>query len=297
MWVLVTFCAAAFQSGRTALQHRLRALLSVSGAGFVRYAYGAPIALLAVLIAWRVGEPIPHAPTRFWPFVVGAGIAQIFGTVFLIRAFDARGFAIGTVFSKTEVVQVAVFSSVFLGESLRVVGWLAAFVCLVGIALLVAKDGIAAVLRFDRGSLFGIASGGLFGLAAVSIRAASKSLVDSVGGGHAIMRAIVTLAVMNTVQTILHGGYLLLREPGQVSLAFKHWRSSAIVGVLSVCGSAGWALGMTLQNAARVRTVGQIELLFTFAISRFALRERHVRREYLAALLVLGGVVGVLVAG
>ena len=48
MWWIVTLCAAAFQTSRTAFQHRLRALLSVSGAGFVRYIYGAPIALSAV---------------------------------------------------------------------------------------------------------------------------------------------------------------------------------------------------------------------------------------------------------
>jgi drug/metabolite transporter (DMT)-like permease len=297
MWILATFLAAGFQAGRTSLQHRLRALLSVSGAGFVRYVYGAPLAVLAVTVSHLAGAPLPNPPLRFWPIVVVAGVAQIFGTVFLIRAFDARGFAIGTVFSKTEVVQVAVFSALFLGESLRWLGWISAFVCLGGIVLLVAKEGVAAVLQFDRGAMYGLAAGGLFGLAAVSIRAASKSLSDEIGSGHVFMRALFTLAVMNTLQTVLHGGYLLIREPEQVRLACKYWRSSAIVGVLSVCGSAAFALGFTMQNAARVRMVGQIELLFTFAISRLILRDRHVRSEYLAAALVLLGVVGVLIAG
>ena len=123
MWIPVTLVAAAFQTSRTALQHRLRALLSVSGAGFVRYVYGAPLSALAVLVAWRAGVAWPHIDPRFWPVIAGGGIAQILGTIFLIRAFDARDFAVGTVFSKTEVVQVAVFSTVLLGEPLQWGGW------------------------------------------------------------------------------------------------------------------------------------------------------------------------------
>ena len=34
------------------------------------------------------------------------------------------------------------------------------------------------------------------------------------------MKAIIALAVMNTMQTVIHGGYLVWREPGQVRLGF-----------------------------------------------------------------------------
>ena len=45
MWIPITISAAVFQTARTATQQRLRSLLSVSGAGFVRYLYGAPFAI------------------------------------------------------------------------------------------------------------------------------------------------------------------------------------------------------------------------------------------------------------
>jgi hypothetical protein len=48
MWIAVTVVAASFQAVRTALQHRLRGVLSVNGTGLVRYAFGAPIALAAM---------------------------------------------------------------------------------------------------------------------------------------------------------------------------------------------------------------------------------------------------------
>ena len=294
MWIPITMLAALLQTARTAMQQRLRALLSVSGAGFVRYVYGAPLSLAAVGVGIAIGTRFPHVPTRFWPIIAGAGVAQILGTVFLISAFDARDFAIGTVYSKTEVVQVAVFSLVFLGESLHPLGWVAVGVCMAGILILASKGRriTLSTLR-DPAGMYGLAAGGLFGLAAVGIRAASKSLTDS----PTVMRAIVTLAAMNTIQTVVHGSYLMARERPQLGLAFKHWRSSSIVGVLSVCGSACWAIAFTLQNAARVRTFGQIELLVTFVVARVWLHERHSRKEIAASGLVLVGVVGVMLFG
>ena len=145
----------------------------------------------------------------------------------------------------------------------------------------------------DRAALLGLFAGTGFGLAPVSIRAATQSLGDS----PALVRAIVALAVMNTMQTVIHGGYLAVRERDQIALAFHHWRSSSVVGVLSVCGSACWSWAFALQNAARVRTFGQIELLFTFAVAHWWLHERHSRRELTGASLVLVGVLGVMIAG
>ena len=273
------------------MQQRLRSLLSVSGAGFVRYVWGAPIAFAAVAVMAASGQHLPSLPARFWPLIACGGLAQIVATILLISAFDARGFAVGTVYSKTEVVQVAIFSAVLLGEALRPLGWAATLLCLGGVVVLA---GGRAVLRHpDRAAVLGLFAGSGFGLAAVAIRAASQSLGDS----PALVRAIVALAVMNTIQTVVHGGYLAIREPPQLGLAFRHWRSSSKVGVLSVCGSACWAWAFSLQNAAKVRTFGQIELLFTFAIAHWWLRERQTRREYAGAALVLAGVLGVMVAG
>ncbi|MEP7201105.1 MAG: DMT family transporter [Ilumatobacteraceae bacterium] len=291
MWMIVTVAAAIFQTSRTAMQQRLRSLLSVSGAGFVRYVWGAPIALAAVAVIAISGQRLPSPPARFWPLIAGGGIAQIVATILLISAFDSRGFAVGTVYSKTEVVQVAVFSAVLLDETLRPLGWLSTVLCMAGVVLL--AGGRTLLRNPDRAALLGLFAGTGFGLAAVGIRAATQSLGDS----PAIVRAVVALAVMNTMQTIIHGGYLTVREREQLGLAFRHWRSSSVVGMLSVCGSACWAWAFALQNAARVRTFGQIELLFTLAVAHWWLHERNTRREFAGAGLVLAGVLGVMLAG
>jgi drug/metabolite transporter (DMT)-like permease len=288
IWIPITLAGACFQTFRTAKQQKLRALMSVNGAGFVRYLYGAPVGLAAVGVLAATGHDLPSIPWRFWPFVTGSGVAQVFGTVFLIRAFDARNYAIGTVYSKTEVVQVALFSTVLLGEPLPLLGWLAVAICFSGVVVL--AGGLPLGKLADRAARFGMAAGGLFALASVGIRASSQSLGDH----PAFTRAIVTLAAMNTIQTVVQGAQVALREREQLRLAFTTWRSSAVVGLLSVGGTACWSWAFSLQNAARVRTLGQVELLITFVVARLWLGERHTKREIAASVLVLLGALGVI---
>src|SRR3546814_4018846 len=68
MWIPITIAAATFQILRTSRQHRLRELLSPIGAGYVRYLYGAPLALL-LAGTWfgALDHPVPEVPARFWP--------------------------------------------------------------------------------------------------------------------------------------------------------------------------------------------------------------------------------------
>ena len=69
------------------------------------------------------------------------------------------------------------------------------------------------------------------------------------------------------------------------------------VGLFSLLGSIGWAWALTLENAAKVRTLGQVELIMAFAIAYVRLGERHGRSDYLASALVLVGVVTVTLLG
>jgi drug/metabolite transporter (DMT)-like permease len=296
VWVPITLAAATFQVLRPSRQHLLRSVLSVNGAGFVRYSYGFPLAVVAALVTFvLVGEEVPPIPGRFWLIVGGAGVAQILATVALLRAFDLRDFAIGTVYAKSEVVIVAIVSALALDEPLQPIGWLGAVVCMIGVAWLAAPQHVRDVLTSaaDPAALMGIFAAAGFAVAAVGIRAASETL----GDGPAWDRALVTLTAMLGVQTLLNGTQLAVSDPGQLTAVARHWRRALPVGILSICGSAGWALAVTLTNAAKVRTLGQVELLIAFGISIWVLHERHTRAEYAASALVLAGILAVIILG
>jgi drug/metabolite transporter (DMT)-like permease len=67
----------------------------------------------------------------------------------------------------------------------------------------------------------------------------------------------------------------------------KNWRISCLVGITGVVGSYAWFLAFTLQNAAYVRALGQIELVFTFLASYFFLKEKNSQTEILGIFLII----------
>ena len=148
MWVLITLAAATFQILRTARQHELRSVLSTTAAGFVRYAYGAPLAVaLSVLLFGALDRPFPGVPSRFWIFVVIGGICQILATVALLQAFKVRDFAIGTVYAKSEVLLVAGLGAVGIEPALSPLGWTGAVLVTIGVVTLASRGSIASFVR------------------------------------------------------------------------------------------------------------------------------------------------------
>jgi drug/metabolite transporter (DMT)-like permease len=296
MWIPITLAAATFQILRTARQHELRSVLSTTAAGFVRYAYGAPLALaLSIVLFVVLGRPLPVVPGRFWAVVVGAGICQIIGTVALLRSFKMRDFAVGTVYAKSEVLMVVALGAVGVGRALAPAGWLGAVLVTAGVAWLASRGSLPGLLRRagDPAAVMGLLAGAGFAGAAIGIGAASRSLE----GAPSFDRAVLTLTVLLTFQTVLNAGWFAVVEPAEIGRTFRAWRPAVWVGVFSLLGSIGWAWGFTLESAAKVRTLGQVELLIAFAIAHVTLGERHTRSDYAASALVLVGVVIVTVFG
>ena len=66
---------------RSSCWRDVRRIWNVAAAGFVRYAYGAPLALVLSIVMFVVlGRDLPQVPGRFWPTIAVAGVSQIVGT-------------------------------------------------------------------------------------------------------------------------------------------------------------------------------------------------------------------------
>ena len=135
-------------------------------------------------------------------------------------------------------------------------------------------------------ALCGLGTGLMFSFTTVFIKLANQSLP----GPSLVVKALFAVLVTNTLQTLMQGGWLLWREPAQLRRAFTTWRSSMWVGTLSACGSACWFIGFVLTDVALVRSVGQIEIVFTLLFSKFYLKEQVKRTDIAGLALVVGGV-------
>ncbi|MBN2740345.1 MAG: EamA family transporter [Rhodobacteraceae bacterium] len=273
-------------------KHLASARLSVGGATFSRFLFGFPLAaLVAVTFLSVTATPWPHLSAAFWGFVLAGGASQVAATFLTVALFSMRNFAVGVAFTKTETVQVALFSTVILGEWVGPLGWLGILVGMVGVLLLTKQPGAARLNLRAVG--YGIGAGALFGLSSIFYRGATLELQPL----EFFARAIVALACATFAQSIGMGMYLRLREPGELRRVLSAWRSTIWVGIAGVMGSAGWFTAFSLQNAAFVRALGQVEIVFTLLASVLVFHERLHRREAVGIALVVGSLVVIVLAG
>jgi len=293
IWIPITIFAAFMQNLRFMLQKHLKdTRLSTGGATFSRFIFAAPwaVVILAGLVVSGLRD-LPGVNPRFFILAATGGVAQIVATLCVVALFAERNFTVGITLKKTETMQTALFALLILGDTVSPWGLVAIVAGLAGVVLLSDPPGHAPALGwrkriFNKASGLGVTSGALFGMAATGYRGASLALPD----GDFIMRAATTLAFVTVFQTILMGLWLSVREPGQVQCVLKSWRVTALVGITGVLGSLGWFMAFTLENAAYVKALGQIELIFTFAASVFYFHEKSSRRELSGIALIVASI-------
>ncbi len=282
-WLLLTFLGAFLQNIRSFLQRRITDKLSINGSSFVRFLFAIPLAILLVLL---LVDRIPSLPWTFLGYVIAGGVAQIIGTSCLISAVVKGNFSVGTTLSKTEAAQAALFGLVVLGDAITASIALGILVSLAGVACLSWSQG-SFLSNLSRRSLFlGLISGTGFAVAAVCFRGASLSLEF----GEFFERAALTVLVAVSLQSIIMGAYLLVREPGELARVFQNWRISSVIGCVGMLASLCWFSAMTLNSAAIVRAVGQIELLFTLLTTIWLFKERLRIVQLLGMVLIVAGI-------
>ena len=298
-WIPITLFAAFFQNLRSALQKHLKGRLSDTGAGYVRFLYALPFVLLYLAaLHFMLGLALPSTSIRFFILCLLGGICQILFTVLLLWMFSFRSFAVGTTFSKLEIVAVALLGYVVLDDTLNIYAWLAILISALGLICLSigqAKINIANLLRglAEKSTLIGIVCAIFLGGSVVFFRAASLALEHD----ELLMSATFTLAVGLVMQTIIMTVWLLIKEPGEITKVVRYWRWCGPVGIAASFASMGWFIAFTMQNASYVRALGQIELLFTFAVTGLVFREKVAALEYLGSALVAIGIILIILKG
>ncbi len=299
LWIPITIAAAFLQNLRSALQKHLKGRLTTLGAAYSRFLYAWPIALVYVAgLHWGAGLPLPEPNARFFIFSLLGSVTQILFTVVLLWMFSFRSFAVGTTFSKLEVVIIAALGALLLGDGLTLVAIIAIAISAAGVICL-SMDQTSLTLRrlftglAEKPTLIGLLSAACLGGSVVFFRGAALALHhDSV-----VMAAGYTFAVSVVLQVIMMGVFIRWREPGQISAVLGHWRWAGPVGIAGALGSVCWFTAFTLQNAAYVRAVGQVELVFTFIASVVFFHEKVRALEILGILMVVGAILLLLLAG
>jgi drug/metabolite transporter (DMT)-like permease len=240
--------------------------------------------------------PVAHFGARYFAWLLAGALAQIAGTAFLLAAIQTRQFVVGVAFSKTEVLQVALFSALFLGEMSGGLVLAAIVMASAGIVVLSLQarrapgGGDDAPFSGHRSAIHGLASGACFAISAVGYRGASLQVPELspwLAGAWGVMWA-------QAVQSALMLGWLLWRSPSAVRAVLSGWRMSLLAGLTGAVASIGWFTAFAMQPAAQVRTLGLVEVFFGYLVSRRIFREQALdRREMLGLCLVMLGLIGI----
>ncbi len=291
LWVYFTLLAALMQALRTAAQKHLSRDMSAMGATYTRYLYGLPWVLFYLWFHQGGWSDVSGLSRHAWAWILFGGVTQIMGTWALIKVFAWRNFAVGSTFSKTEALQTAVIGALLLGLPLPLAGWVAVLIGVVGIVLLVlpqhARQWRAWVTPVTALGLF---CGFCFAVSALAVYQSSQ-----LTGLTPLRSAALVLAVMVCLQMFIVTCWLILREADTFRKVIRYWRWGTFVGLCSALGSIGWFTAMSLQNPALVRTLGQVEFLFSLILTWCLFGERIRRNEWLGIGLILLSVLVLLI--
>ena len=286
LWAVFTVVAATAQTFRNATQKSLIDQLGAAGATYIRFLFGLPFGLLALIIVLFVGGELPRPNALSLLCTVLGAVSQIMATALMLIAMRERSFVVTIAYTKTEPLQIALFTLIFLGESVTLPLVVAILIATGGVVTLSWPSRAGGEIFSWRPAVLGMASGGLFAIAAVGFRGGITALetADFISG------ATLTLAISLTIQTALLSFWLLLREPSTLQAVLKAWRPSLAAGFLGAFASENWFLAFALTNPARVRTLGLVEILIAGFVSRRLFAQKPSPRDATGIALVVGGI-------
>ncbi|WP_227269304.1 DMT family transporter [Roseobacter weihaiensis] len=287
LWVFLSCAAAGFQTLRFMLQKVLStATLTPTGATFARFVYSAPVICCAIsLYLLSTDQRADQPGTVFWAYSVAGGAAQVLATICVVTLFKSRSFAVGVTLMKTEVILSVVVGLILLGEGVGTLALGAIAVGLVGVLLLSTPPEVTGWgwrEMWNRSVGLGLASGILFAVSAVSYRGASLEIAAE----DPIVRAGLTLAAVTTMQMIGMALWLRFRDRAQLRAVWQARRTALWIGIMSLAGSFCWFFAFTLQTAAYVKAVGQVELVFSLLVSVLFFGERSSWRELMGMVVL-----------
>lgn len=286
-WIYFTLLAAVMQAVRTAGQKKLGTKLNTMAASGVRYIFALPFgyAYLYGITKYTQVE-LPSINTHFIVYALLACVAQIVGTACLVKAFQYKNFAVSSSLSKTEAIQIAIIGAILFASPLSWLGWVSVVVSAIGVFFLSKVRFSFNDVIANPGAGYGLASGLGLAFATLLIREASLALSTNL-----LLSAAFTLAFMITVQSVISIVYLWFQDKTQFKLMAKHWRLALFIGITSTLGSIGWFTASSMQLAAYVKALGQIEFFITLLLTYRVFKEKITPAEYCGMLLIIFSVI------
>ncbi|WP_184118791.1 DMT family transporter [Acinetobacter johnsonii] len=282
-WILFTLMAAFMQAWRNAFQKQLSTTVDVYGVTLARFIFALPLALLYISCLYHF-QPVTdsiHFNLRFAIYVLIAALSQIAATALMVQLFKQKNYAIGVGLAKSEAVLAAIIAVVFLSDHLSLLGWFG--VAVGGFAVFLMSKGRDFSDFSVQTLCIGIGSGLCFAITSLLVREASLELTNL----PFIHRAAWVLLMVIGTQCFLLLMYLGIFRRATLWAMWQRIGLTFRVSLCSFLASLGWFSAMSMQSVPIVKTLGQIEIIFSMLISAYFFKEKLARTEHLGIVLVV----------
>ena len=299
LWVAFTVFAAAAQTARNAAQRSLTQQLGTLAATLVRFLYGLPFAAGVLLLLYVLPAQTPALPdfsVAYFAWIAMGAAFQVGATAALLLAMQERNFAVAVTLSKTEILQVALFAGVFLQELPSGLGLLAMVLATLGVLLLsLPPRGQIWSLRAwcSKSALYGLVCGACFAIAVIGFRGGALALQAQTPW----LSGAWGVTVAQALQSVFLGGWIAATAPQGLKPLWRAWRVSLLAGSMGAAASLAWFTAYAMQQAAVVRTLGMVEVVFSYLVSRRLWCEQVSRAEKLGMAMVVLGLVLICLQG
>ena len=290
-WIVTSVMGAFFQNARSSIQKKLNTEMSLMASTYVRFAFSLPI--LFVIFLTYFGNfnyfIISVQDSNFITYVILASVLQISFTLLFLYLLKFTNFLVGTALSKTEVIQIAFFEFIILKDYLNFYALLGIMISTIGVIIFSTKD-LKNIINgfFSKSTVVGLLCGTLLALSVVFYRGSMEFLEFT---NKNFDRALLTLFAATIIQTSLITFYLLLFEISEFKKIKSNIKLSSLAGFFGFSATISWFYSFSLVQAALVRAVGQIELLFSYISSRFMFKEKIRYIEIFGIIIFIFGLI------
>ena len=295
LWVLITILASLSQTLRSVSQKNIINEVGVVSSAYSRFIFALPFSFLLLIFFIPYNDPIFLESTKpgtlFWLFL--ASICQILFTVLLIKLFTLRSFAIGIAFSKTEVIQTTILEILILGFILTTQLFVAIFIGFVGV-LFISKLKLFSSFTekkiLIKQVIIGVFCGIFLGLSSVLYKAS----LDNISGVFLYKKVITLSCFALFLQTIVMGSYIFFFSKENLIKLIYIWKKGLPVGFFGCSATFFWFYAFSLTDATYVRAVGQLEIVFSLAISYLFYKEKITIIELLGIIFICVSILALL---
>jgi drug/metabolite transporter (DMT)-like permease len=293
-WILISVIAAFFQNLRSGIQKNLNKNISLVASTYVRFMFSLPFAALIFFFYFNGFEQLAilFQQKTFLIYVISGSLAQIFFTFVLLYSFQFSNFIVGTTLSKTEVVQISVLETLLFQDHFNNLTILGIIISTIGVIIFSTKDKQVLINNLiSKSTLIGLFCGFLLALSVVCYRGATLHLEIF---SNSFDKALSTLFVAVVFQSVIMTIYIIIFEKEQFKKMYEHKEQCTLAGLSGFLATISWFYAFALMQAAIVRAVGQVELLFSYIASRYYFKEKIKIEEIIGILIFVLGVLIIL---